>query len=136
MKHIYDMAALMHRTGITDYVELQKQGYDVIFYLKEKQKILQSQVEELQQEIDQIESNSKKIKTGFLGDSVPSFCELFEASLRSAEDKYSKEDDDSTYDSSSEDDSSCDSSYDDDFGPNMGFDESRISEPGYCYIGT
>ena len=40
--YIYDMVALMHKTGITDYVELQKQGYDVIFYLKEKQKILGS----------------------------------------------------------------------------------------------
>ena len=100
MKHIYDMVALMHRTGITDYVELQKQGYDVIFYLKEKQKILQSQVKKLQQEIDLIECNS--------------------------------DNNSHVADSTDYNDPSCD----DDFGPNMGFDESRIGDPDYCYIGT
>ena len=116
MKHIYDMEALMHRTGITDYVELQKQGYDVVFYLKEKQKILQSQVEELQHEIEQIECNSKENEKE-TPDS--SFMDLLD-------------EDSSSYD----DDSSYDSSFDDDFGPDMGFDESRISDPDYVYIGT
>lgn len=121
MKHIYDMVALMHRTGITDYVELQKQGYDVIFYLKEKQKILQSQVEKLQQEIDLIECHSKeKEETNITFDSF-----LSAYLLNSVNNSH-------VDDSTDYNDSSCD----DDFGPNMGFDESRIGEPDYCYIGT
>lgn len=55
MKHIYDIEALMHKTGVTDYKELQSLGYDVIFYLKEKQQILQSKVDDLEEEINEIE---------------------------------------------------------------------------------
>lgn len=121
MKHIYDMAALMHKTGITDYVELQKQGYDVIFYLKEKQKILQSQVEELQQEIDRIENDSKD------NNKTNNIFSSYNSANHSNSVRNFHLDDSSDY---------HDSSYYDDFGPNMGLDESRISEPGYCYIGT
>ena len=36
MKYIDDLEEVMHITGETNYVELQKKGYDVLSYLKRK----------------------------------------------------------------------------------------------------
>lgn len=112
MKHIYDIEALMHKTGVTDYKELQSLGYDVIFYLKEKQQILQSKIDDLQQEINKIE------------------VEL----INEHEERLNKTQ------RHNQQGTKCiklHSDYSDDgFGPDMGFDESRIGDSDYVYIGT
>ena len=106
MKHIYDIEALMNKTGVTDYKELQSLGYDVIFYLKEKQQILQSKVDDLQQEINEIEEGLNKKNTQKHNQQGIKSIKLHS--------NYS----------------------DDGFGPDMGFDESRIGDSDYVYIGT
>lgn len=52
MKYVEDLEDVMHETGITDYAELQKMGYDVLSYLKRKQSRLLSKIEDLQNIID------------------------------------------------------------------------------------
>ena len=37
LEYIDDLEEVMHITGETNYVELQKKGYDVLSYLKRKQ---------------------------------------------------------------------------------------------------
>lgn len=104
----------MHKTGVTDYKELQSLGYDVIFYLKEKQQILQSKVDDLEEEINEIEEaimdeyqeSLNKKKTKKINQQVTKCIKLHS--------DYS----------------------DDGFGPDMGFDETRTGDSDYVYIGT
>lgn len=56
MKYVEDLEDVMHETGITDYAELQKMGYDVLSYLKRKQSRLLSKIEEIQNIIDDCSS--------------------------------------------------------------------------------
>ncbi|MBQ8024099.1 MAG: hypothetical protein IJ254_07525 [Succinivibrio sp.] len=63
MKYIDDLEEVMHITGETNYVELQKKGYDVLSYLKRKQEKILSKIEEIQSIIDEcssVASGSKK----------------------------------------------------------------------------
>lgn len=64
MKYVEDLEDVMHETGITDYAELQKMGYDVLSYLKRKQSRLLSKIEDLQNIIDDcssvVDGNSEK----------------------------------------------------------------------------
>lgn len=56
MKYIDDLEEVMHITGETNYVELQKKGYDVLSYLKRKQEKILSKIEEIQSIIDECSS--------------------------------------------------------------------------------
>lgn len=131
MKHIYDMEALMHRTGISSYVELQKQGYDVVSYLKEKQERLLSKVEELQSEIDVIEEALKADTSS----ATPPFVNPFipRASLVTNPSPYARNPRGSTFLETINNDA-CEN--EEDFGEDIGFDASRIGDVGYTYIGT
>ena len=63
MKYIDDLEEVMHITGETNYVELQKKGYDVLSYLKRKQEKILSKIEAIQSIIDEcssVASGSKK----------------------------------------------------------------------------
>lgn len=63
MKYIDDLEEVMHITGETNYVELQKKGYDVLSYLKRKQEKILSKIEDIQSIIDEcssVASGSKK----------------------------------------------------------------------------
>ena len=132
MKHIYDMEALMHRTGISSYVELQKQGYDVVSYLKEKQERLLSKVEELQSEIDVIEEAVKETDTS---STTPPLINPFRAraSLGTNPSPYVRNPRGSTFLETINNDA-CEN--EEDFGEDIGFDASRIGDVGYTYIGT
>lgn len=66
MKYIDDLEEVMHITGETNYVELQKKGYDVLSYLKRKQEKILSKIEDIQSIIDEcssVASGSKKKTT-------------------------------------------------------------------------
>lgn len=66
MKYIDDLEEVMHITGETNYVELQKKGYDVLSYLKRKQEKILSKIEDIQSIIDEcssVASGSKKLRT-------------------------------------------------------------------------
>lgn len=52
MIYVDDLEEVMHSTGKTDYVELQKMGYDVLSYLKRKQTRLLNKIDEIQRDID------------------------------------------------------------------------------------
>lgn len=66
MKYVEDLEDVMHETGITDYAELQKMGYDILSYLKRKQSRLLSRIEEIQNIIDDCD-NAKQPTESFPG---------------------------------------------------------------------
>ncbi len=65
MKYIDDLEEVMHITGETNYVELQKKGYDVLSYLKRKQEKILSKIEDIQSIIDECSSVASGTKKNY-----------------------------------------------------------------------
>ncbi len=78
MRHIYNMKGLMEKTGITDYAELQRRGYDARGWLIEMKEKLESQLEMINSSIDELDNelNNDEPDDEFMGfDSSRSWCD-------------------------------------------------------------